>query len=129
MLKIKDANRLSMTHPVIAQEWDMERNGDLTPDDVSYASNKEVYWKCKNKDCNHSWKTRIDSRTVAKKGCPVCARKTDKKRLKKKWKDIKVGDIFGAWKVLDISKNNSPNKYAVLCDWSKSRYTCCSFNK
>ncbi|MCF0132299.1 MAG: zinc-ribbon domain-containing protein, partial [Blautia sp.] len=46
---------LSITHPEIAAEWS-ERNGNLTPDMVTYGSNDKVWWKGK---CGHEWKTSV----------------------------------------------------------------------
>lgn len=59
------------THLILCEEWDYVKNGDLKPEDVSYGSNKKVWWKCKN---NHSWKAAIHNRTKGK-GCPYCAGK------------------------------------------------------
>ena len=53
----------------ISQEWDQEKNGTLTPNDVVPMSNKKVWWKCSK---NHSWHSNIHSRSSGK-GCPYCA--------------------------------------------------------
>lgn len=50
-------------NPIAAMEWDYERNGDLTPDNVGGMSEKEVYFVCKN---NHKWKTKVRYRTSNK---------------------------------------------------------------
>lgn len=52
-------------------QWDGEKNGDLTTQDVTYGSHKKVWWQCEE---GHIWKAAIYSRTSERKhGCPVCA--------------------------------------------------------
>lgn len=50
-------------------------NGNkILPSEISRASNKEVWWKCSNPDCNHKWHSMAASRTRKKmQGCPACA--------------------------------------------------------
>ena len=67
---IKGINDLATTHPNIAQEWDYERNGELTPYQVSHGSGKKVYWICPN---GHSYQATILHRTCGLgTNCPVC---------------------------------------------------------
>nr|WP_304651089.1 zinc-ribbon domain-containing protein [Bacteroides acidifaciens] len=67
---------LSEVFPDLAKQWDYERNEVLTPDDVSYGSNKIVWWKCPL--CGHSYRKKIANRTAPAKRkaesdkCPVC---------------------------------------------------------
>lgn len=35
---------LADERPDLAKEWNYEKNGDLKPEDVSYGSNKKVWW-------------------------------------------------------------------------------------
>lgn len=64
------------TFPTIAAQWDYERNGALTPDDVTYGSNRIVWWKCPH--CGHSYQKKIANRTTPAKRktesdkCPIC---------------------------------------------------------
>lgn len=58
---------LASEFPNLAAEWDFEKNGDLTPDQVSPHSGKKVWWKCRN--CGQSWKATIDNRSRGS-GCP-----------------------------------------------------------
>ena len=66
----KGENDLATLYPEIAAEWDYEKNGDLTPDNVLSGSNKAVWWKCKH---GHSWRIAVVVRTRMGHGCPVCA--------------------------------------------------------
>ena len=59
---------LKEKHPELAGEWS-ERNAPLTPDDVTYGSNKQVWWKGR---CGYEWRARIIDRAVYGKGCKVC---------------------------------------------------------
>lgn len=62
-------NDLATTHPDIAAQWHPEKNGPLTPRDVSAGSKRQVWWQCSQ---GHVWQARIASR-VTGRGCPVCA--------------------------------------------------------
>lgn len=55
--------------PELLVEWDLERNAPLTPDDVTFASHKKVWWCCRN---GHSWQTAVYTRSGGA-GCPYCS--------------------------------------------------------
>lgn len=65
------ATSLLARYPMLAEEWDDERNGSLTPEQVLPHSNKKVAWRC-SIDPNHRWLATVSSRTYGC-GCPVCA--------------------------------------------------------
>lgn len=66
-------NTLAVQFPEIAKDWDYEKNGDLTPNDIAPHSNARVWWKCSN---GHSYYALVDSRTGKRKtGCPYCSGK------------------------------------------------------
>ena len=65
----ENLNSLSKTHPAIAAEWNCEKNGTITPDQVSALSKQEYWWKS---SCGHEWKAKIYNRTVRKVPCPKC---------------------------------------------------------
>jgi len=65
-------NSLKVRDLELALEWDYTKNGKLTPDKVSKASNKAVWWKCSE---GHSWKATVNNRHCKKQGCPYCAGK------------------------------------------------------
>ena len=54
----------------LLDEWNYERNTDVTPRSVTYSSGKRIWWKCKK---GHEWKTSISGRTEGR-NCPVCSR-------------------------------------------------------
>lgn len=67
---------LSDAFPELAAQWDYEKNGDLTPNSVSYGSHLKVWWKCSI--CGHSYQKKIANRTAPSKRktesekCPIC---------------------------------------------------------
>jgi hypothetical protein len=65
---------LSVTHPEIASEWHLRKNGDQLPNDVPAGSNKKVWWRC-SKGSDHEWLATPNNRTSAATGCPYCAGK------------------------------------------------------
>ena len=58
---------LAKKHPELVSEWS-DKNGDLTPEDISYGSNRKVWW---NGKCGHSWIANIKNRSNGS-GCPYC---------------------------------------------------------
>lgn len=66
-------NSFHLQYPELAKEWHPTRNGDLTPDGVSVASNKKVYWLCP--DCGLEYAATVNHRTNGKTGCPKCSAK------------------------------------------------------
>lgn len=63
---------LAALRPDLAAEWDYEKNGNLTPEQVTVHSNIRVWWKCRK--CGQSWQATIDRSTIGL-GCPYCASK------------------------------------------------------
>ena len=61
-------NDLQTVNPILASEWNSEKNGNLLPKNFLPSSHKKVWWKC-NK--GHEWQTTIASRNSGC-GCPVC---------------------------------------------------------
>ena len=62
-------NALSIVQPHLTTEWS-SKNYPLTPDDVSYGSNRIVWWQG---SCGHEWKASIKSRATGRQsGCPYC---------------------------------------------------------
>jgi protein-arginine kinase activator protein McsA len=55
----------------LADEWDFEKNGNITPKDITVYSPKKVWWKCAR---GHSWKTAVVERSWSGTGCPHCVK-------------------------------------------------------
>ncbi|WP_072273897.1 zinc-ribbon domain-containing protein [Peribacillus simplex] len=69
MRKITKENALISVNPTLSQEWHPHKNEDLTPKDVSYGSQKKVWWICKE---GHEWEYTIKLRHKGSV-CPICA--------------------------------------------------------
>ena len=61
------SNSLAKVHPELVSEWS-ERNFPLTPDNITYGSNKRVWWKG---SCGHEWQASVKARSKGE-GCPIC---------------------------------------------------------
>ena len=53
----------------LLDEWDVEKNFPLTPENVTHSSLVSVWWKCKR---GHSWQTQLRSRSASSTRCPKC---------------------------------------------------------
>ena len=92
-------NDLITLNPILAKEWNYEKNGQLKPEQVTANSNKKVWWKC-NK--GHEWQNTINNRNRGR-NCPFCANKkilpgfndllTVNPTLAKEWNDEKNNDL------------------------------------
>ncbi len=69
--KPSKTNSLAVLFPALAREWDPKKNGTLTPADVTYGSNKVVWWRCPNGP-DHTFKSAVRNRTRTGQGCPMC---------------------------------------------------------
>lgn len=114
--KLSDLNRLSIIRPDIALEWDYERNGDITPDDVAVSSGKKFWWKCSK---GHAYKTEVWHRNRGN-GCPYCSGQkvcldnclvTNYPEIAKQWHPTKNGDLTP----YDITPYSN-KKFWWLCD-------------
>lgn len=56
--------------PLIAEQWNYEKNGKLLPSEILAKSNKCVWWKCSE---GHEWKTKVCNRTLRGNNCPFCS--------------------------------------------------------
>ena len=94
-----------ITHPDIAKEWHPTKNDVLKPEDVSFGSDKKVWWLCRNTcshGCLHEYEQIIGSRTRINSGCPYCCVPSKKvcihnsilitnAEISKQWHPIKNG--------------------------------------
>ena len=60
---------LATKNPEIAKEWNYKKNGKITPDNISFSSNKEFRWVCSQ---GHEWSASPNSRVFMHNGCPYC---------------------------------------------------------
>ena len=67
---LKGYNDLQTVSPSLAEEWNYEKNNELSPADVTQNSNKRVWWKCSE---GHEWEATINNRSKGNR-CPICRR-------------------------------------------------------
>ncbi|OLN25171.1 zinc-ribbon domain-containing protein [Desulfosporosinus metallidurans] len=92
-------NDLATINPKIAREWNLTKNGDLKPSDVTKFSNKIVWWQC---DKGHNWSAKVSDRSKGL-GCPICVNKqvlegyndlaTTKPEIVQEWHPTKNGNL------------------------------------
>ena len=70
--EVSITNSLATLFPEVAEEWDSERNGGLTPSEVTAGSHYKRWWRCR-KNPNHRWEATVEHRTRAGRGCPRCS--------------------------------------------------------
>lgn len=89
-------NSLAKIHPELVEEWS-SRNYPLIPGQISYGSNKKVWWRCQ---AGHRWEARISDRSYGS-GCPYCTGKV----LLKDFNDLatRQQDLVREW-----SEKNMP---------------------
>ncbi len=68
LMAIAGENDLETLRPDLAGEWNYEKNDTLSPRQVKPASQKKVWWRCKE---GHEWQAVISSRSAGS-GCPYC---------------------------------------------------------
>ena len=103
-------NDLKTLYPVIALEWDYEKNEDV-PEDYKPGSNIERHWICSK--CDHRWPSRILNRTKLNRGCPECAKKNVRDSKIKPVKCIETGEVFSS--IEDAAKWAGVTKSAISC--------------
>ena len=61
-------NSLITKNPILCQEWNYEKNENLTPNNFTQFSAKKVWWKCEK---GHEWQAMISNRSSGT-GCKKC---------------------------------------------------------
>jgi positive regulator of sigma E activity len=59
-------------YPHLVAQLDPRKNGPLVPEDITYASNKKLWWRCPAGP-DHVWAAVVSHRTTRGDGCPFCA--------------------------------------------------------
>lgn len=58
---------LAEVRPELLPQWGT--SNEFSPEDVSYGSNKKVWWVCEK---GHTWQATVKNRVLAGSGCPYC---------------------------------------------------------
>ncbi len=70
--KPKAGKSLGDLYPELVDEWDYEKNENITPFDVGPSVNYRFHWVCK-KNSEHKWDVEARDRTRGR-GCPYCSK-------------------------------------------------------
>ena len=98
MRVLQGFNDLATINPMIAKEWDYQKNDKVSQETITAGSGKKVWWRCEK---GHSWYASIVSRNRGN-GCPVCANRivlkgyndiTSNKKLLQSWNYEKNGEL------------------------------------
>jgi Probable Zinc-ribbon domain len=73
---IQQDGSLRDNYPVLAGEWNYEKNDGLSPERFTGSSNKVVWWICSE---GHEWDAVTANRTTKSSGCPHCAKSFSRK--------------------------------------------------
>ena len=65
----KKEKRYLSDNAQLMTEWDLEKNADLDPTQLTTGSHQKVWWKC---IYGHEWQAKVQTR-VRGHGCPYCA--------------------------------------------------------
>lgn len=73
---VDPSKTIKAMYPDLVEEWDYEKNGELTPENTTYGSKKVVWWYCKKH--KHSYQMQVKYKVQKKEstglnwGCPQC---------------------------------------------------------
>lgn len=109
-------NDLATTHPELVAEWHPTKNGSLTPQRVSFGSEKKVWWLGK---CGHEWQALVCMRAKGQ-GCLICSNR----QIQAGINDLasQHPDVMLDW---DFAKNSNINPDTVGAGSNKSVFWKC----
>ena len=70
--QVSVTNSLASKSPLLAAEWHPTKNGELASNQITFGSNKKVWWAC-SKGPDHEWQSAVTDRTSGGNGCPFCS--------------------------------------------------------
>jgi hypothetical protein len=73
--------KLTISNPALVEMWHPEKNGNLTPADVTANSTKKVWWLCKK---GHEWREKVYLQDRSQ-GCPFCQEENPHKKSKNRF--------------------------------------------
>ena len=116
---LKGKTDLATQYPELAKEWDQDKNGNLTPHDVTPGTDRKVWWIG---PCGHSWDARVTNRTHRGSGCPYCS--TPPTRILVGFNDLATVNPQLA-KEWDYEKNDNLSPQDVMAGSTKKVWWKC----
>jgi glutaredoxin len=110
-------NDLSSQKPELVKEWHPTKNGDLTPQQITFGSTKKVWWQCNQ---GHEWYAVIASRSRGA-GCPQCS--TQRAKGEKRFLSEANPTIVAEW---HPTKNGELTPSLITCGSKKRVWWQCS---
>ncbi|MHA1469578.1 MAG: zinc-ribbon domain-containing protein [Candidatus Asgardarchaeia archaeon] len=110
--RVSKKNCLKLKYPELAKEWHPTKNGQLTAKEVSYGSDRKVWWIC-SKNESHEWESSVSNR-VKGQGCPFCYKKNEGKVRELLLKYFEDWNIIPNKKIWDEYKDYKHRRY---CDF------------
>ena len=106
-----DDNCLEALSPLIAKEWDYEKNGLLTPKKVTTGTTQKAWWICAK---GHSYHAVISNRSKGSK-CPYCSGKIARRVL-----NVDTGEVYD--NIKDAASKIGCSKSGIIssCDSGKT---------
>lgn len=104
-------------HPEVAAEWHPTRNADVLPSDVKPASNKKVWWQCRE---GHEWFVAPCDRRRGEQ-CPECSKKAAALRRATPKPGASLADLYPEYAAEWHPTLNAPVTPAEVNPGSKTR--------
>lgn len=108
-MRVNHTNSLASKNPSFINEWNYDKNNNITPHDVTSGSDKKCYWICSV--CKGNYKMSVRNKTSGTQ-CPCCKNKQLKARSLATLKP----DIAAEW---HPTKNGDLTPYDVVCGSEK----------
>ncbi len=109
---------LMSKYPEIANDWSVEKNGELTPNSVTPGSKQKVWWRCRV--CGYEWQSTIKARTRFESHCPNCSKANQmQRRIQERGSFGELHpELVSQW---DLEKNGSITPF-MIAEKSKSTF-------
>lgn len=116
---LKGYNDFESHYPEFAKQWHPTKNGNLTPDQVSKGSNKEIWWICKE---GHEFLQKVSAYVYSNGSCPCCSNR----RVLPGYNDLATTnpELLKEW---DYEKNSKLSPTEVVPGSSKSAWWICKY--
>lgn len=74
---VEERGSLAENNPFLAKQWHPNKNGDVTPNNITERTGKKMWWLCEK--CGHEWEASPLNRSAKGVGCPACSGRVPRK--------------------------------------------------